>query len=212
MLRVLSFLTGLCVAPLAWAHPHVFIDATLRLEADSAGRVEAIEVTWAYDTLFSLLVLSDRAMDMDGDLVLTDAEKDALLGFDLQNWPDGFEGALFVFDGKRALQLGRAEPVSVTLVDGALVTRHRRALEPVDVKAVEALRLQPYDPYYYAAISLAGVNGLPEGCALEVIAPDTDAADALVAEMGATQNEAFFEEVKVGIHYAFTAEVTCAGS
>lgn len=199
-------------APAAQAHPHVFVDVTLRLEADDAGRVRGVEVTWVYDPLFSMLVLSDRGLDADADLVLTEAEKAELIGFDLQDWPEGFEGALFAYAGGEKLTLGPAEPLSIGLRDGALVTRHRRTMAPVDPAAKDGMRLEPYDPYYYAALSLSEVEGLPEGCAARIVAPDTAAAEARIAEMGNSDDEMFFEEAKVGGYFAFAAEVTCAGS
>ncbi len=210
MRRFLSIVFWLCAAPMAWAHPHVFVDVTLRLETDAEGRIGAVEVTWAYDPLFSMLLLSDRGMDADADLQLTEDERAALLGFDLEDWPEGFDGALFAYAGGAAVALGPAEALSVAMKEGALVTRHRRALAAP--MAAGGLRLMPYDPYYYAALRLVAVEGLPEGCAARIVAPDTAAADARVAGMAGSGDEMFFEEAKVGIHYAYAAEVTCAGS
>lgn len=212
MLRCLTILFGLVAAPMALAHPHVFVDVTLTLETDDKGRVDGIEVTWVYDPLFTMLVLSDRGLDADADLSLTEEEKAVLMGFDLQDWPEGFDGALFAYDEDGAVALGPAEALSVGLTDGALVTRHRRPVAALEIEPGETLRLEPYDPYYYAALSLVGMEGVPAGCETRIIAPDTDAADARVAEMGDSNNEMFFQEAKVGVHYAFTAEVTCAGS
>ncbi|WP_420558676.1 DUF1007 family protein [Roseovarius sp.] len=212
MWRGLILICCLVAAPMARAHPHVFVDVTLTLETDAEGRVDAIEVTWVYDPLFTMLVLSDRGLDPDADLVLTEEEKALLLGFDLEDWPEGFDGALFAHDAEGALELGPAEALSVGMRDGALVTRHRRPVEALELDAGEMLRLEPYDPYYYASLSLVGVEGLPEGCTARIVPPDTDAADARVAEMGNSDDEMFFEEAKVGVHYAFAAEVTCAGS
>ena len=202
----------LIAAPMARAHPHVFVDVTLTLETDAEGHVDAIEVAWLYDPLFTMLVLSDRGLDADADLALTEKEKALLMGFDLEDWPEGFDGALFAYHEGGALELGPAEALSVEMRDGALVTRHRRPVEAVKVGAGETLQLKPYDPYYYAALRLAEVGGVPEGCTAQIMPPDKDAADALVAEMGNSEDEMFFEEAKVGVHYAFTAEVTCAGS
>ncbi|CAN0227516.1 unnamed protein product [Chrysoparadoxa australica] len=212
MWRWLTFLCGLSAAPLAEEHPHVFVDVTLALETDAEGRVDGVEVTWVYDPLFTMLVLSDRGLDADADLSLTEEEKALLLGFDLQDWPEGFDGALFVYDEDGAVALGPAEALSVGMQDGALVTRHRRPVAAREIGAGEMLRMKPYDPYYYAALSLVGIDGLPDGCTARIVPPDTDAADARVAEMGNSNDELFFEEAKVGVHYAFTAEVTCAGS
>ena len=107
--------------------------------------------------------------------------------------------------------LKRAEPVNIWIDDeGQLVTRHRRPLNPVEMG--EGLRVMTYDPYYYAALRLREDAALPDGCTGQVIRPDTEAADATVAELGWTgDEEGLFDELRVGIHYADILEVTCAG-
>src|SRR6056297_2811011 len=77
MLRALALLLTTLCAPAAWAHPHVFVDVTLRFLPDAEGRLTGVEVTWAYDDFFSLLVLEDRGLDADGDMILTEAERAA---------------------------------------------------------------------------------------------------------------------------------------
>ncbi|WP_397542394.1 DUF1007 family protein [Roseovarius salis] len=196
-------------APVARAHPHVFVEVGLRLEADERGHLTGVEVTWTYDALYTLLILSDRWLDPDGDMVLTAAERAELLGFDLVDWPEGFEGALFIDTPVGSISPSPPEALSVRLEEGRLVTRHRRPLGPV---AAPRLEVRPYDPSYYAALELSGAVRLPEGCTGDVVAPDRAAADARVAALGDPGREDFFEEVAVGVHYADTLVVTCAPS
>ncbi|NBX43183.1 MAG: DUF1007 family protein, partial [Rhodobacteraceae bacterium] len=75
------------------AHPHIFVDAGLRLRHDPTGALVAVEVTWRYDALYSLLLVGDYVLDPDHDMILTEEETAAMLGFDL-NWGGGFEGGL----------------------------------------------------------------------------------------------------------------------
>ena len=209
MLRWFCLVLAMCAAPMVRTHPHVFVDVTLRFQTDAEGRLAGVEVTWAYDDFFSLLVLEDRGLDPDGDMALTEAERDALMGFDLSDWPEGFEGALFLYSGAEKIALGPAEPMDAMMQDGRIVTRHVRAFAPV---AADALVIRPYDPSYYAALSLRDVEGLPEGCVAAMEDADTEAADAIVAELGGSGYEAFFDEVEVGIHYADTGRIECAPS
>ena len=210
MMRALILMICLCTAPLVRAHPHVFVDVGLSFETDADGRLVAIEVEWSYDDLFSLLVLSDRGLDSDGDMILTEEERAALMGFDLVDWPPGFEGALFLYNEEAKLQLAPPEALSVTLQEGRIVTRHRRPLSiPV---ALKALDVQPYDPSYYAALSLNDPPLLPAGCEGDILRADTEAANARVEALGGLDNEGLFEEVMVGIYYADTLVVTCASS
>ena len=203
---IAGLLACLVAAPRAQAHPHVFVDVGLRFEADAQGQVTGVEVTWAYDALFTLLILSDYGLDGDADMVLTEAEREVLAGFDLMDWPEGFDGALFIEAGSGPVLLGSPKAVSVHIEDGRLITRHRRPLGPV---APGGLTVQPYDPYYYAALSLTGEVALPEGCTGQVQGADRAAADARVDDLGGAQNEATFEEARVGVYYADTLVVAC---
>ena len=210
MMRILTFLGLVLMASRAVAHPHVFVDVGLSFHTDEAGAVSRIEVTWRYDSLFSLLILSDRGLDMDGDMRLTGAERADLLGFDLKAWEPGFDGALFLRKAGERITLGPPEALSVELVDGRLVTRHARPLAaPV---APGDLVVRPYDPSYYAALSLSGEVDTPAGCEARIMPPDRQAADAKVAALGGFGDEATFEEVMVGGYYADTLVLSCARS
>lgn len=195
---------------MAVSHPHVFVDVGLKFHTDPAGDVNGVEITWRYDSLFSLLVLSDRGLDRDGDMVLTEAERAALLGFDLTDWEEGFDGALFLRRGDVDVALGPPEALSVELRDGHLVTRHLRPL--VAPIAPTGLVVRPYDPSYYAALSLSGQVVPPAGCDGRVIPPDRQAADAQVEALGGFGDEAMFDEVLVGGYYADTLVLSCARS
>lgn len=114
-------------APAAQAHPHIFVDAGVTLILD-AGRVTAVEVTWLYDELYTLILLEEYGLDPDFDLRLTEDEVARTLGFDL-NWSFGFEGGLVMRRGEEVLSLGAPEPVSLSLLaPGQLRTVHRRAV------------------------------------------------------------------------------------
>jgi len=194
-------------APAAHAHPHVFVDVTLRFLPDEHGRLSGVEVIWRYDDFFSLLVLEDMGLDPDGDMELTGEERAVLKGFDLADWPEGFEGALFLEAGGETITLDPPEPIAAHLDEGRIVTRHLRRFTPL---RPASLVVRPYDPSYYAALTLSRVGGLPDGCKRRIEEADKDAADEIVAGLGGAANENLFEEVEVGIHYADTLEITCA--
>lgn len=209
MLRLIALSLALMLAPMVQAHPHVFVDVALRFSSDDDGKLTQVEVTWTYDDFFSLLVLEDRGLDPDGDMNLTEDERAALMGFDLEHWEPGFEGALFIYAAGEKVSLGAPKATHVGMEDGQIVTRHIRPLNAVSAKNIT---LRPYDPSYYAALDLVAVAGLPDGCKTEIIEPDTIAADAKVENLGGAGMEAFYEEVQVGIHYADELRVTCAPS
>lgn len=178
----------------ARAHPHIFIEAGLRLETGPGGAVTTVEVTWRYDEFYTLLLLQDFALDTDFDGALTEAERAATLGFDL-NWNGGFEGGLYLWRGDRALTIGPPVPVSMTLrPDGRLETVHRRPVTG-DIPEPAPLSAQIYDEAFYIAFDPVLPSGLfatsqdgAPSCRPELVRADLDAAyaalDAQIAALG----------------------------
>lgn len=168
----------LCAATSLSAHPHVFVDLSLTLRTNDAGQVTEVEVTWAYDELYSLLILEDMGLDPDADGVLTEAELQAVKGFDL-NWVEGFEGDLYAVGANgEPLRLEAPVATQTVLENGMLVSGHvRRFSEPVS-----ALTLRAYDPTFYTAYDLQGRVTAPEGCMVGIEAADLDKAYTLVEE------------------------------
>lgn len=196
----------------AAAHPHVFVDAGLRLLRDAEGRVTAVEVTWRYDGLYSLILTEDYGLDPDHDLRLTAGETEAMLGFDL-NWSGGFEGGLVLRQEGRRLALGPPEPVSLHLLEtGQIETTHRRPVHgAAPDRAVEA---QVYDPEFFIAFEMVLAHSVADapGCAVELIRADLDAAyavleDALEDIGGAVAAEDNFPAV--GAHFADRVVFAC---
>lgn len=207
--RSLYFLLALLLAPMAQAHPHVFVDVGLRLEHNAQGQVVGVEVSWGFDALFSLLVLSDRDLDTDGDMQLTEVERVALKGFDVAHFKPDEDAALFVFLHGRKLDLQPPDPVDVVIEDGRLVARHVRRFEPVAPADLIGLRIQSYDPTYYAAMELTGTMHVPHGCVVNIDKPDRTEANRYLAKLNSFGNEAVFDEVLVGVHFAETLSLTC---
>lgn len=214
MLRRLrqAALCGLfAVAPsLGAAHPHVFVDTGLRLVVDEAGLVTGIEVSWAYDALYSMLTFEDMGLDRDYDGQLTAGELRHLDGFDLK-WIEGFEGDVYLETVAGPVALGRPEGRGVAVEEARIVSLHYRPLaQPV---AAHGLVLRAYDPTFYTAYDL--VRGVDVGaeCAADVTPADLDAAYTLVEELlyaipASAVEEAFPE---VGKAFADTVVIRCTG-
>jgi ABC-type uncharacterized transport system substrate-binding protein len=207
-------LMGLLLASqAARAHPHIFVDAGLTLIMDAAGEVTAVEVTWRYDELYSMLLAEDYGLDPDFDLVLTEAEVAATLGFDL-NWSDGFEGGLVIAQEGRDITLGAPEPVSLRMTGtGQIETTHRRAVTGTGA-GTGAVVAQIYDPEFYVAFEMilpVDLSGA-DGCEVALVRADLDAAyagleAALEAIGGAVAAEDNFPPV--GALFADRVEITC---
>jgi ABC-type uncharacterized transport system substrate-binding protein len=205
-------------APVA-AHPHIFVDTGVRLVHDDQGRLVALEISWTYDELFSLLLLEDLGLDDDYDGVLTEAETEALQGFDM-DWPDWYEGDVYVTAGGTDVALGPPTAGPAALLEtGQLTASHTRRLDrPVD-GAAEPVVIRVYDPTFYTAYSIlpAEVSSGAAGCETAVFTPDLDAAyDRLAAvldEVGGGIGDPFeaVDMPPVGDMFAEEVRLTCEG-
>lgn len=212
----LTLTAALLPAP-ALAHPHMFLDTAIEVMFDSAGRAASVAITWTYDDLSSLQYIADLGLDLDGDGALTDAEKAALTGFDM-NWDAGFPGDSYALIGGVDAALSRPRGYSADYKDGKITTTHIRDLaNPAALTGGAELIVQVYDPGFYAAyaIKAAAISyaGAARACSAQIFVPDRDAADQVLldalAEYGASEDvEADFPAI--GAAYAEEVRVSCA--
>ena len=197
---------GLTAAPLG-AHPHIFVETALRFETNDANEITGVTVTWTYDDFFTLLIFEDMGLDPDGDAVLTQAELDQLFGFDLVEWPEGFEGDLYLYSNDEKIEMPRPRPIGIGVEDGLIIASHYREIPPVPV---EGLLVQQYDPTYYVAYDVSqGVTFTNPACSATVIDPDLSAAQAKIEEEVNGNMEDIFNEMRVGIYFSDQIEMTC---
>ncbi|QAX29214.1 DUF1007 family protein [Leisingera sp. NJS204] len=203
---LLSF--ALLVPQGAGSHPHIFVDTALKVIVSDAGQLQAVEITWAYDEFYSLLIFEDRGLDGDYDGALTAAELAGLQGFDMV-WTEGFQGDTYLTRDGAALALGAPEHLSTEVAEGRITTRHRRVL--AQPQAADGVMIKAYDPTYYTAYTLTGGLKVSGGCQGHVTPPDLDAAYTKVEEllyaMPADQAEAGYPEV--GAAFADTVQLSC---
>jgi polyphosphate kinase len=200
------------VAAPALAHPHVFIDAGVEFRFDDQGRLAALRIVWVYDDLTSLMILTDRGFDPDGDGQLTEDETARLSGFDMA-WEPGFAGDSYLLAGDTPLALGGPQGWTAQVQAGRIITTHLRPLaEPLAPGALP-LVVQIYDPGYYTAYTIAAdpvISGRQD-CAADVYGPDPVAADAALQaalkELSGLDLEQGFPAV--GEHYADEVRLTC---
>ena len=199
-----AMLAAVAVPTIGAAHPHVFVDTALHVMTDDAGHITGVEVHWSYDELYSLLVLEDMELDGDYDGKLTEAELQALDGFDMQ-WIEGFEGDLYARNGAAPVALGAPQGRGTSFENGKITTRHFRAIEG----GGDELILRAYDPTFYTAYDLTGGVHAPEGCEVRIDRPDMDAAYAAVDEALKDMPPDPDDDPEVGDLFADTVRVTC---
>lgn len=206
----------------AGAHPHVFIDAGLVLNYDQRGRLASVEVEWAYDAFYSMLILEDHGI-MPGRGGLAPDEAAALNGFD-SDWEPGFEGSLYLGVEGRRVALAPPHSFTAELRDGRLVSRHVRPLaEPLPGDL--PLLVEVYDPEFYVDFSVPAAPAIRgrADCRADFRPGDSYAAadayaaalrDALRRELGAMADAGAEEMVRVDIGSVGADEVrvSCAGA
>ncbi len=209
MMRYFVLFTMFCAPLPAVSHPHVLVETTLHIIVGADAQMQAIEITWSYDELYSLLVFEDMELDPDYDGVLTQAELAKLNGFDM-NWVPGFEGDVFAFNAGQPLALGPAIPLQTSVKEGRIETRHRRVLSG----PAAGLQLQAYDPGYYTAYSLAGGVTVSGPCTAQIIPADLNAAYARLDELlyAMPQEQAEIDFPQVGADFADLVKISCVGS
>lgn len=192
----------------ALAHPHVFVETGLTLILDEAQMVTAVEVTWKYDDLYSLLIMQDMGLDEDADGALTEAELARIDGWDMQ-WIDGYAGDLYLTDAAGgAVALSGPEPLSTQVEEARLISRHRRPLaQPVPA---EGLVLRAYDPEFYTAYDLTLGVSLPAPCSADVVPPDEGDAYRKAEEVMAEFPEDAMDVPLLGHVFAETVTIACA--
>lgn len=202
-----------CAQPAA-AHPHIFIDAGLEVIFDDQGRATALRISWTYDDLTSLGIISDRGMDEDFDGVLTSAELTAISGFDME-WDAGFAGDTYALLNAAPLAVSGPSDWTASYADAKLTSTHLRRFETPVALADQPLIVQAYDPSYFVAYTIVSQTVLTNraDCTAETFAPDRVAADAVlqaaITEM-AGGGDAEGDFPAIGAAYADEVRVSCA--
>lgn len=177
-LLILALLLVMLRALPGSAHPHVFIDAGLRLLFDDQGRLAAVRVVWVYDAYFSLLLAAEKGLAPDAAGNIPAAELEPLRGKDVL-WDDPeFHGDLYLRAAGQAVPLGPPQQHTAAFAEGRYVTSHLRPLTRRVDPLAEPVLMQVYDASYYAHYETGlalDVEGRA-GCALTREPPDLDLA------------------------------------
>ncbi|MCX7298993.1 MAG: DUF1007 family protein [Rhodobacterales bacterium] len=214
MIRFALALLLACAAAPAAAHPHVFVQAEIEILTNESRKMTGVRLTWTYDDYFSLLLMADLGIDLDSDMVLTPEEED-ILRAGVLDWPEDFEGDLYVTQGDQPVALGSKEEHTVAFIDGVVSETHVRPLVYPAGNAAPT-PLQIYDPDFYVAYEVIDIHvSGGDGCQAELQKADLDSAYKMVevllggrAASDVGPNEEF---PPVGKYFADTVVITCTG-
>nr|WP_300310193.1 DUF1007 family protein [Halomonas sp.] len=129
------------------AHPHSWIDLSVRLEVDDKGRLQALEQAWRLDPFYSLVLLEDLAAEPDGMNVALDRLRGDMLR---TLAPQGFFTEAEV-DGQ-ALSFKGVTEATVMNSNDRIVLHFRLPLRKPITLAGHRLSYRVYDPTYYIEV------------------------------------------------------------
>ncbi|WP_104204321.1 DUF1007 family protein [Billgrantia saliphila] len=193
------------------AHPHAWIDFSVRLIVDDQGRLEALHQAWRMDPFYSLILLEELSQAEGG----LEAGLDQLGAEILANLePQGYftEARL----GDQLLNLGEVSEYTVMERGGRVEFVFLLPLDTPQPLRQRTLEYRIFDPSYYLEMVHEAEGDTPRDDALRVngelacttrIEPaDPDPERVMAASMLDVNDEA---EPGLGRHFAETGVVTC---
>ena len=210
-MRALSvlLLAGLCsfLPSASQAHPHAWIDLTVRVLFDDMGRARALEENWLFDDYYTVFVIEGAKMNKDG--TPDQASLDAVMKENMQNLA-AYKYFTEVRSGDVPVEIGTATDTSTRMEKGRLALKFVVPFKaPVAVTDMP-LRYAIFDPSYYVEMLHAEVPqpvtlaGAPASCAAELIKPNPNPDQVMLAAAldrsqsgGNGLGKFFSEEVRV---------------
>jgi ABC-type uncharacterized transport system substrate-binding protein len=157
----------------AAAHPHVFIDATYRVDMTGGDTVKAIDIAWTFDETYSSFLLEDLDKDKDGAADQPEMQKLAA-----ETMESLAEYGWFMEMKAGEDKIGAAKPQTFAYrQDGKRLTLSFTLplATPVDPR-VKGFAFSGYDPYYYIDMVIPGQGNVAvtgtESCGAIVIEPE----------------------------------------
>ncbi|NOG31305.1 DUF1007 family protein [Halomonas sp. TBZ9] len=206
--------TLLLGSPVALAHPHGWIDLSIKVISDEQGRVIALEQRWRMDPFYSLVVMEELGQVEGASMEQGLAE----LGHEIRDnlAPMDYFTEIHL-DGK-AIDTGDVSEYTTRVSDGRLVFMFRLPLIEPQPLADAQLAYQVFDPTYYLEMvheadtqqrinddALTLQQEMPE-CALSVKAADPDPEVVMRAALLDADEQG---EPGLGRYFAETGLIDC---
>ena len=156
----------------AFAHPHVFINNTMTVLFD-AGRLKGISFRWAFDDMFSAMILTDFKPNVDGNF---SAKQTATIKAGAFDNLENYHYFLAFFIGKKAVKKIRIEQFTPSVVEGSKLVYS--FFVPLDLPVTgdeQTVRVTVYDDTYFVAfdlmhaedVTVKGDSGVSVGLSIE---------------------------------------------
>jgi ABC-type uncharacterized transport system substrate-binding protein len=157
-------------APMAAAHPHVWVTARAQAVFNAKGEITAIRHTWTFDEMYSAFVTEGQGKD--GQL-MTREELAPLAKSNVESLAE-FDYFTFAKATGQNVEFSAPEDYSLEeLQDKRVVLRFTLPLK-MPASAAKAFSFQVYDPTYFVAFEMEIENpvsmaGAQKGCSVSVL-------------------------------------------
>ncbi|RUR27753.1 DUF1007 family protein [Vreelandella nanhaiensis] len=205
-------IASLMLSPWVSAHPHGWIDFSIRVMTDDEGVARGLHQTWRMDPFYSLVVFEELTQ-VDG--VSLEEGLDQLSLEIRNNLAQQHYFTEVRLDGK-PLALGEVSEYTAMEKDGRLTFSFILPFETPQPLAGHSLDYQIFDPTYYIEMVHEAQDNQPDAdalilhgepvCALSILSADPDPELVMQAALLDVDEEG---EPGLGRHFAETGRVDC---
>ena len=203
---------SLLASPLAMAHPHGWIDMSVRVITNDDGAVTGLHQTWRMDPFYSLVVM-EELQQVPGTSLEQGLDQ---LGSEIRNNLAAQHYFIEVRIGSEKQSFGDVTEYTALERDGRLTFMFILPLTSPQPLSGQVLEYQVFDPTYYIEMvheeegdepspQALILNGEPD-CTLSVLPADPDPEKVLQASLLDVDEEG---EPGLGRHFAETGRVDC---
>jgi ABC-type uncharacterized transport system substrate-binding protein len=209
MRRIITAAAFALAGGAAAAHPHIWVTGTYAFDFDASRRIEAVEVSWQFDEMYSALTVDGLALGSDGrpdPAALQSLANESLAAMEGEGW---FLNGLA---GGRAVAFTPEQAAAA--FDGTALTLRftARLSEPVDLTAAPFL-FSAFDANYYTEIRMRGLVDVDlknaGACRAMVEGPDEETMDRAAAISEAAWNDPGNALAGMGSMFAWWVTVKC---
>jgi len=204
--------SSLLVSPDARAHPHGWIDVSVRIITDDQGMVSGLHQTWRMDPFYSLVVFEELQQVQNASL----EQGLDQLGKEIRDNLSGQHYLTEVRINDEPQALGEVSEYTALERDGRLTFMFILPLETPQPLADSLLRYQVFDPTYYIAVVHEEEGGQPRddalilngepACELSILPADPDPEVVMEAALLDKDESG---EPGLGRYFAETGQVDC---
>lgn len=205
-------ITSLLSSTVVLAHPHGWIDLSVRVVTDEQGEVSALHQTWRMDPFYSLVVFEELQQVPDANL---EQGLDQLGSEIRDNLSHQHYFTEVRINGKRQ-PLGEVTEYTALERDGRLIFMFILPLPSSQALAGQTLEYQVFDPTYYLEVVHEEEGGKPAAealilngepsCELSIVPANPDPELVMQAALLDVDEQA---EPGLGRHFAETGRVAC---